>query len=166
LERRGKMSRSRKPLVMQKGNLTVLQQTNRQLEEQSIVTGREQLDNTPSWLVDDVAEAEFKRLITELNSINAVGNLDLNNIGCYCNAYSMYLKATKELMEQPLTLERYTNTGTIIVSNPLIGIQKKYAEEMRKFASLCGLTIDSRLKVATVKANKEQDEINRKFGGI
>lgn len=45
-------------------------------------------------------------------------------------------------------------------------IQKKYAEEMRKFASLCGLTIDSRLKAATIKIDKVENEIEDEFGDI
>lgn len=43
---------------------------------------------------------------------------------------------------------------------------KGYAEEMRRFAALCGLTIDSRLKAGTVKANKQQEEIENRFGAI
>ena len=50
--------------------------------------------------------------------------------------------------------------------NPLIVVQKKYAEEMRKFASLCGMTIDSRLKAATMKVDKIEDEIEDEFGDI
>ena len=48
----------------------------------------------------------------------------------------------------------------------MVDIQKGYAEEMRRFAALCGLTIDSRLKAGTVKANKQQEEIENRFGAI
>ena len=41
-----------------------------------------------------------------------------------------------------------------------------YAEEMRKFASLCGLTIDARLKAAAVKSDKTREAITNKFGNI
>ena len=67
---------------------------------------------------------------------------------------------------QEYCLERHTRTGIILVGNPMIDIQKKYAEEMRKFASLCGLTIDARLKAAAVKTGNEQDEVKQKFGNI
>ena len=50
--------------------------------------------------------------------------------------------------------------------NPLIDVQKTYAEEMRKFAALCGLTIDSRLKVAATKTSKQEQDITEQFGGI
>lgn len=160
------MARNRKPLAMQKGNLTILQQVNKEHEEQLVTTGNDQLNRAPSWLIDNVAKKEFKRIVKELSGINVIGNLDLNNLGSYCNAYSMYIKTTKELADQPLTLERHTQAGTIIVENPLINIQKKYAEEMRKFAATCGLTIDSRLKAATTKTTKTSQEIEARFGNI
>jgi len=161
------MARARKPLNLQRGNLTVLQQINKKEDEKSIIVGKDQLAKTPLWLVDIKAKKEYKRLIKELDKIDTIGNLDLNNLGCYCNAYSLYLKATKELMEQTMTLERLMVNGEImIVENPLINIQKKYAEEMRKFASTCGLTIDSRLKVATTQTTKKGEEVTRRFGDI
>ena len=48
----------------------------------------------------------------------------------------------------------------------MVDIQKGYAEEMRRFAALCGLTIDSRLKAGTAKVNKQQKEIENRFGAI
>jgi len=78
----------------------------------------------------------------------------------------MYLKATTELQGKSLTVRKMTKNGPITVKNPLIEIQKNYAEEMRKFASLCGMTIDSRLKVATVKTTKQQNNITDEFGDI
>ena len=47
---------------------------------------------------------------------------------------------------------------------PLVDVQKKYAEEMRRFGALCGLTFDSRLKAGAMKVEKQQDEIYEKFG--
>ena len=37
---------------------------------------------------------------------------------------------------------------------------------MRSFASLCGLTIDSRLKIGSKKAEETQQEIEDTFGDI
>ena len=55
---------------------------------------------------------------------------------------------------------------TLVVKNPMVDIQRTYAEEMRKFASLCGLTIDARLKAAAVKSDKTREAITNKFGNI
>lgn len=161
------MSRAKKPLAMQKGNLTVEQQVEKQQAEEMITVGREQLARAPNWLIDSVAKKEFKRIVKEFEKVAIVGNLDLNNIGGYCNSYSSYVKATKELQGAELTIEKCMPNGSYTTAaNPLIKIQKDYAEEMRKFANLCGLTIDSRLKMATTKTTKNNVDIENEFGDI
>ena len=53
-----------------------------------------------------------------------------------------------------------------MVKNPLIDIQTNYAAEMRKFAGLCGMTIDSRLKAAVQKVDEKEEKLEQKFGAI
>ncbi len=144
---------------------TKAEKEQRKKEEKSVTVGKSQLRYSPEWLIDDVAKKEWSRLTKELKEIDIIGNLDKNNLGAYCNAYACYIRATEELKEQSMCVIRETRTGNIVVKNPLIDVQRTYAEEMRKFASLCGLTIDSRLKAATAKAKKE-DEVEDQFGGI
>ena len=98
---------------------------------------------------DLTAKKEWKRLNKELEEISVICNLDYNNLGAYCNAYSFYVQATKELDKEPL-----------------IRIQLKYSEEMKKIASLLGLTIDSRLKIATIKNQNNQNDLVDDFGDI
>lgn len=160
------MGRPRKPLGTQRGNLTVLTMQNRQKEEENVQTGKDQLKRPPEWLINDVAKKEWRRLVKELESIHLIGNLDRNNLGGYCNAFANYVKATDILKEQTYYIDRETRNGVIVVKNPMVDIQKTYADEMRRFASLCGLTIDSRLKAAATRTTKTQDELERKFGGI
>ena len=158
------MGRGRKPLEMQRGNITVFNGSKRKMEEESVTVGKNQLKRAPDWLLDENAVKEWKRLIKELDKIDIIGNLDRNNLGGYCNAFSRYLKATEELSTAPLCVEKETRNGIVIVKNPLIDIQKLYADEMRKFASLCGLTIDSRLKAAVTKTTKKEETLKEKFG--
>lgn len=159
------MGRKRTPVDAQSRKGTKSEKEQRRKEEESVTVGKSQLRYAPEWLVDEVAKKEWTRLVKELKEIDIIGNLDRNNLGAYCNAYACYVRATKELKEQKMCVYRETRTGSIVVKNPLIDVQKSYAEEMRKFASLCGLTIDSRLKAATIKAKKE-DEVGDQFGGI
>ena len=91
-----------------------------------------------------------------------LGDLDANNLACYCNAYSNYLKATHQLETEGLIL--HGEKGDY--ENPLIAIQTKYAKEMRDFARLCGLSIDSRLKFAAVKLDDISENIDSEFGSI
>lgn len=160
------MGRPRKPLETQKGHLKVIDMQNRTAEEQDVSTAKDQLKRPPDWLIDDVAKKEWRRIIKELRQINLVGNLDRNNLGGYCNAFANYVKATNILKEQTYYIDRETRNGVIVVKNPMVDIQKTYADEMRRFASLCGLTIDSRLKAAATRTSKTQESIESKFGVI
>lgn len=160
------MGRSRKPSEMQKGNITVIAGNKRKTEEESVTVGKDQLEKPPTWLVDNEAKKEWRRLVKELEKIDIIGNLDKNNLIGYCNAFANYKKVTEELKEAPFCVEKMTRNGTVTVRNPLIDIQKLYAEEMRKFAALCGLTIDSRLKAAAVKTETVEDDLARRFGNI
>lgn len=161
------MSRNRIPLEQQTGNLTKEDKERKRLEQQAVMTGDDDLKRTPSWLIDSVAKEEYKRVLKDLKNITIMGNLDLANIVGYCNAYAMYRKATEQLAGEKLIVEKVSASGaTYKAENPLIMVQKKYAEEMRKFASLCGMTIDSRLKAAAMKVEKVKDEIKDEFGDI
>ena len=160
------MGKTRKPIDMQKAHLTLVEKQNRRQEEESVVTGNNQLKTHPKWLINDTAKKEWRRIVKELNKIDIVGNLDYANLGGYCNAYANYIKATEILKDQTYYIDRETRTGVIVVKNPMVDIQTNYAAEMRKFAALCGLTIDSRLKAAVTKTEKTEDMIQQKFGNI
>lgn len=161
------MARPKKMLNTQEGHLTKKQQEEKKLQEEIIKIGIEQLSKPPKWLRDNVAKKEWKRLVEQFKLLSIISNLDLNNLGAYCNAYSSYLEATQELKGQPLTIE-YTNKGgaTNIIENPLIKIQLKYSDEMKRYSSLLGLTIDSRLKMATIKLTETKKDIVEDFGDI
>lgn len=160
------MGRQRKIIEMQNAHLTQKEKQKKKQEESEIITGNEDLAKPPTWLIDANAKKEWNRIIKELTKIEVVGNLDYVNLACYCNAYANYIKVTKQLKKETYCIERETRTGTIIVKNPLIDIQTNYATEMRKFAGLCGMTIDSRLKAAVQKVDKKEEKLEQKFGAI
>lgn len=160
------MSRQRKVVDMQSTHLTQKDRQKKKQEEREIVTGNEDLEKPPAWLLNADAKKEWKRVTEELKKIEIVGNLDYVNLACYCNAYANYVKVSRKLKKEPYCIERETRTGTIIVKNPMIGIQANYAAEMRKFAALCGLTLDSRLKAAVKKVDKKEEKLEKKFGAI
>ena len=160
------MSRPRKPIDMQKAHNTILKKQEKKQEEEYVITGNNQLKTPPKWLINDVAKKEWRRIVKELKQIEIVGNLDYANLAGYCNAYANYIKATESLNAQEYCIERETRTGTMVVKNPMVDIQTTYAAEIRKFASLCGLTIDSRLKAAVTKRDKKEEELTKEFGAI
>ena len=81
---------------MQTKNLTKEEIIEKKQQENLIVVGREDLHKPPIWLIDNIAKKEFKRIVKNFENLDVIGNLDLNNIAGYCNAYSMYIKATQD----------------------------------------------------------------------
>lgn len=160
------MTRPKKPLLINKGSFTKEEKAKRELEESLVVGNVDKLE-APKWLINKFALEEFYKLLTELKEIDLVCNLDMNNLANYCEALSKYAEATLLLEEQPLTIKKCMPNGQYtMVENPLIGIQKKYAEELRRFANLCGLTVDSRLKIGAMKAEKLESKVGNEFGDI
>lgn len=151
---------------MQTKHLTKEELAEKEEQENLIVVGREDLQKPPSWLVDARAKHEFERIVKNFEKIEVIGNLDLNNIAGYCNAYSMYIKATQDYKKckDLMIPKQMTNGAYTEIPNPIIKIQRQLADEMRKFAALCGLTIDSRLKLAVQKTTKENQDIEDYFG--
>ena len=59
-----------------------------------------------------------------------------------------------------------TNRSIVKVKNPLLDIQRYYSDEVKKYANLCGISLDTRLKVGQIKADKKENEIVDEFGDI
>ena len=109
-----KRSKNRKPLDQQIGNLTKEEKDRKILEEQSIITGAEDIEKPPTWLINAIAKKEYKRVIKDLKNIEIVGNLDLSNLAGYCNAYAMYRKATAILAKEDLIVTKTSAQGNNI----------------------------------------------------
>ena len=154
------LGRTRKQLSEQRGHLTKRQQTKRQTEQELVKTDNTYFREPPLWLIDEIAIREYKRLVKAMEKMDMLGDLDANNLACYCNAYAGYRKASEQLDSLLVTGEKGP------YENPLIAIQIKYSKEMRDFARLCGLSIDSRLKFAAVKLDAITDDIDDEFGKI
>lgn len=154
----------RKPLAQQKGTMNVVVMQQKQREEEMVKTATDEILDPPEWLTNEVARDEWKRVIPQLLEINVVGNLDLANVAGYCNAYAGYRKATEELDKMPLVYVDKADGKT--KSNPYVSIQAQYAQEMRRFGDLCGMSVSSRLKAAATQTKKEAERVEEKFGVI
>lgn len=157
------MPRQRKPLESQTGNLTVEFQQQRAFEESLVKVDNSMLSEAPTdELVSDYAVKVWEQSVKELKKINAFGNLDFRNLVGFCNAVALYQKATIALKNKKLTIRK----GGEEIARPEIKIQKIYADEIRRFGALCGMTYDSRIKIASTKAREIDDNISAEFGDI
>lgn len=159
------MSRNRKPLREQKGNLTREQQDNIKAVEDAAAVDDDQLGYAPRWLTDRAAQDEWKRLIKELKKAGLVCNLDRNNVGMYCNCWSDYLRVTK-LLKAMLPDDEKKLLPDMEQFTALIRLRKTLIDDMMKISRTCGLTLDSRLKAGQLKVDKVADAIEDAFGDI
>lgn len=166
------MSRNRKRLSEQKGNLTREQQENIRATEEASAVDDDQLKNAPRWLTDKTAQAEWQRLIKELKKAGLVCNLDRNNLGMYCNSWSEYLRVSRLIKmslpedEKTLLLEAEEGLPNLESYAQLIKLRKTLIDDLMKISRTCGLTLDSRLKAGQLKVDKVADAIEDAFGDI
>lgn len=127
------------------------------LEEEAVFVGNEQLQHPPDWLIDEKAISEWKRLVKEFNKKSMISNLDYNSLGAYCNAFARYTTIVKRL-------------GTKVLPgrepSPLVMLELKYSDEMKRYGALLGLTMESRLKVGSRIINNTDEKINDDFGDV
>lgn len=162
------MPARKKAVSVQKAHLSHSEIEERKLAEASVKTDADEIMKPPSWLNSTVAKNEWKRVLPQLLKINLAGNLDLEALAGYCNAFANYRKATKQLSKQNLLLiNQDEETGfSYVKENPLNNVCIKWGKEMRTFADLCGITINSRIKVGQSKIDKQKEDIANEFGDI
>jgi phage terminase small subunit len=147
---------ARKPLELSTKHLTKSERLKKELMENEKFDD-EQLQTLPSWLVDDTAVKEWKRLVKEFGKKSMIGNLDYNNLGAYCNAFAKWVVVTKKL-------------GTTVLIgrqiNPLVQLEIKYSDELKKYAVLLGLTAEGKLKKLENRQDSLEKDISKGFGDI
>lgn len=145
-----------KAVGAQTKNNTKAEINEKKLREEVTYVGRDQLESVPEWLVGKAAKAEWKRLVKEFNKKSLLSNLDYNNLGLYCNAYARY-----RMISDSLTLQ-----GVMIGKNhnPLVALELKYSDELKKYSNLLGLSSESRLNIGSNILTQENKEIENEFG--
>lgn len=152
------MGRTRKPLDAQSGDLTVERQQQRAAEQQ-LAECNAFPETPPKALADREAVNLWRWAVEQIRAMPLLGSVDALNVEGMCNAFALYRKATARIKKEGL----FDEEGAV---NPAMTAQKKYAEEYRAFARLCGFTVDSRLKLAAIKVKEIDNEVEEDFGDI
>lgn len=152
---------AKKPMALHTSHHTKAELAVMEEENQVATCSRSCLEGKPpKELIDTKAKAEWKRIAAILQDMEIIGDLDKYALIGYCNAYSLYNKITEELSKQPFLLETEKGRST----NPLINVQDRFAKQMRDFAVKAGISVNTRLTLASVKVKKDDDEIANEFG--
>lgn len=147
----------RKSLETMTKHLTQEEIKIKQLEQDAVFVGNEQLEHPPDWLVNESAINEWKRLVEQFNKKSMISNLDYNNLGAYCNAFARYTTIVKRLGTQVLPGRE---------PSPLVMLELKYSDEMKRYGALLGLTMESRLKAGKGIVTNTEEDINKDFGDV
>lgn len=147
---------ARKAMDLLAKHLTKAERLKKELAENERFDA-DQLKTPPDWLVDTLAAKEWKRLVKEFGKKSMIGNLDYNNLGAYCNAFAKWVAITQKL-------------GKLVMigrqANPLVQLEIKYSDEMKKYAVLLGLTAEGKLKKLEEKQNNSENNVKSEFGDI
>lgn len=152
------MGRPRKLLEKSTGDLTVARKLQKIREEEAVSgMARDLLEEPPEELRDKNAVAAWERLIPDLLKMRTTCNLDRDNLICYCNAWSEYKEAGKKLKRNK-TDPLHQKTWHLR--------QRDAMEDQRTYGRLLGMTLDARLKAATIEEKDKSETIEMKYGAI
>ena len=151
------MARPKKALDNMTGHWTKEQIEQKKYEE-SLIRIDDKNITCPKWVKGKVARNEFNRLVGLLEKIDIICELDITNLALYCQTYAKLVNLIKELEQEELVIDGKPN--------PKVKMQLQLSEELRKLGNELGISLSSRLKFATSKAEKERDEVKDEFGDI
>ena len=151
------MGRNRKIIDISTGKVGKQSRSDRAEAEQKLKVGRDQL-TAPEWL-DDIARAEFDRVVREAASINLLDNLDLGFLAIYANAWSGYSRMVQYIQVHSEIASRESANDTYDVLSPYMRAEEKYIAQIMQCSSKLGLSTSDRLKL--VVPVKHEDKINK-----
>ncbi|MEB8088248.1 phage terminase small subunit P27 family [Staphylococcus pseudoxylosus] len=106
----------------------------------------------PEWL-SDLAKDEYNRIYPLLMEL-PISSLDFTLISTYCQAYADYVDANENLRNESVIV--YTDSGSKL--NPYHTVKRDSFKIINSVVSKLGMTIDSRMKIFTPKANEKKPD--------
>ncbi|HEO4600115.1 TPA: phage terminase small subunit P27 family [Streptococcus agalactiae] len=155
------MGRKLKVVETTKKHLTKEEKKVRETAQEKASDGLAKLQVTPPRHLNEVARAEYRRIINDLQTL-PIRNLDRGLLELYCTWYAIYKDAVKKLDE----VGYFANDlDKGLIPSPLILTLEKATTNIRSSASQLGLTVDSRMKMFIPKEEEKPKSIFDKFGG-
>ena len=152
------MPRPRKISSEQSKHLTTLERIKKERETE-LAAGDATLIRRPpkKLLLDEVAAEKWKYIVKVKRAEKTLSNADFDNLVVYCNAWSNYLKSIElqhKLDNEPDLLQA------------ALRMEKQATDLLYRYGARLGLDLNSRLKTAAVKVEKEQQATEKEFGAI
>lgn len=125
--------------------------------------------------LDKEARQEWNRMVKELESLGMLTNLDKAVFALYCQTYSTWAQASRQIQEKGMVFTTAPSTrtlkdGSVKVSggglpivNPYFSIADKAKEQMMKALIEMGMTPSSRSRVKATPPPKEAENKKERF---
>ena len=104
----------------------------------------EALPDAPQFLSAE-AKAEWARLAPQLSVLGLLTALDVGVLAAYCQSFAIWKQATESLADGSLTAKSAKGND---MSNLMLGITRRAAQDMARYASEFGLTPVARMRLA------------------
>lgn len=151
------MPRPRKVAAEQIGHKTCEAMAKKERETALALGDSSVLKRVPKKLLQDkVAVQKWRYIVKVKEESKTLSNSDFDNLVVYCNAWSNYVKSA-ELMKYA------SDTEMVQVA---LRMEKQAVDILYRYGARLGLDINSRLKLAALQVEKEQDAIKEEFGDI
>lgn len=112
----------------------------------------------PTWLSRE-AKAEWRRVVPGLQRLDLLKEEDRAVLAAYCETWSTFVTATREVHAAGLTIE--AKQGTL--PHPAVGIARNAGRELRAFAGQFGLSPSAELALG--KVSDDGAEESNPFSG-
>lgn len=107
------------------------------------------------------ARKEFERITGELMKLKIISNIDRAAIVAYCQAWSDYVQATREIKKEGEVL--YSDKGNAYI-NPWKNIQTSALDRVLRYSAEFGMTPSSRSRIKVETPTEEDKMTNYLFG--
>lgn len=104
--------------------------------------------------LDDVARAEWRRVVRVLYETGLLTDVDRGALSGYCSSWSTYVRADQELGKVGVSEVVMTNNGNL-VRNPWLGVRNEAMVNMLKFMSEFGMTPSSRSRITAAPVEEK-----------
>ena len=116
----------------------------------------------PSWL-DDMAKAEWERVVPGLSAIGLLSEVDQASLGAYCQAVSDYVAAVHSIRD---TGKVFRTPQGYLAKNPMVTILNESRRALLQFAGHFGLTPTARANLSIErKSDPDENRGKGKFFG-
>ena len=107
----------------------------------------------------------FNYIKRNLAEIDLLANVDKFNLCILAESIANYIQVSEQLKKEKYIVKHTNKKGhTNSKINPLVRVQNKYADQVRRFSSEFGLTPSARLKIIANNSEEQIDEFDQDFG--